>query len=468
MIMCRRTARRAERPRCILKLPGVLLGLLLLSGPGLADETPARPAPPSAGMPSVADVPEAARLSSHFSAEAATEAYLARIPPAAKVRSDAYFEGGCWLILWHYLYGAAVFLLLLRLGWSARIRDLAGKVTRFGPVHTFVYWAFFLVVVYVFASPLTVYEGFWREHRYGLATQSFGPWALDQLKLILVGIVLGGILAVLVFGIVRRLRKSWWIWGAAVTVLFLTFVAMIVPVFIDPIFNKVTRLDAPRVTGPILSMARANGIPARDVYQIDASRQTNRISAEVSGIGSTLRITLNDNLLRRGSLEEIEAAMGHEMGHYVLNHTYKGIAFFAVLIVGAFALLRWALARSIVRWGATWRVQDVGDTAVLPLVFFLVSTIFFVLTPVTNTFSRTLEVEADLFGLNAAGQPDGFAQAAILAGEYRKMSPGPLEEFVFYDHPSGRNRIFAAMRWKAENLSLVVTPSPAPAASPER
>jgi STE24 endopeptidase len=461
MIMCRRAVRRAERPRCILKLFGVLLGLLLLAGPSLADETPTRPAPPPSGMPSVTDVPEAARTSPYFNAEAATEAYLARIPPAAKARSDAYFEGGYWLILWHYLYGAAVFLLLLRLGWSARMRDLAGKVTRFGPVHTFVYWAFFLVVVNVLASPMTFYEGFWREHHYGLANQSFGPWALDQLKGLLVGIVLGGILAVLVFGIVRRLRKSWWIWGAAATVLFLTFVAMIVPVFIDPIFNKVTRLDDARVTGPILRMARANGIPARDVYQIDASRQTNRISAEVSGIGSTLRITLNDNLLRRGSLEEIEAGTAHEMGHYVLNHTYKGIAFFAVLIVGAFAVLRWALARSIVRWGATWRVQDVGDTAVLPLVFLLASTIFLVLTPLTNTFVRTLEVEADLFGLNAAGQPDGFAQAAIHAGEYRKMSPGPIEEFIFYDHPSGRNRIFAAMRWKAEHLPMSSPPAPA-------
>ncbi len=387
----------------IRQVSGLILGLLLLSGSVLAGEPPPRETLPPTRMPAVIDIPAAARM-----------------------------------------------------------RDLAGRVTRFSPVQTFAYWALFLIVTTLLTFPLTVYEGFLREHRYGLATQTFGPWMVDQLKGLLIGIVLGGILAVALFGIVRRLQKTWWIWGAAVTVLFLAFGGMIAPVFLVPIFNKVTRLDDPGVTGPILSMARANGIPASDVYQIDASRQTTRMSANVSGLGSTLRITLNDNLLRRGSPQEIQSVMGHEMGHYVLNHVYKGIVFFAALILGAFAVLRWDLSWSLARWGARWNVQGVGDTAVLPLVFLLVSTIFFVLTPLTNTITRTMEYEADLFGLNASARPDGFAQAAIHLGEYRKMSPGPLEECLFYDHPSGRSRIFAAMRWKAEHLALFRESVPPP------
>jgi STE24 endopeptidase len=100
----------------------------------------------------------------------------------------------------------------------------------------------------------------------------------------------------------------------------------------------------------------------------------------------------------------------------------------------------------------------VGDTAVLPLVILLVSILGFVITPVTNSYTRTEEREADMYGLNTSRQPDGFAQAAIHLGEYRKMNPGPLEEWVFFDHPSGRNRIYSAMRWKAENLKLYPAP----------
>jgi STE24 endopeptidase len=122
--------------------------------------------------------------------------------------------------------------------------------------------------------------------------------------------------------------------------------------------------------------------------------------------------------------------------------------------VAFFAFLRWGLERSVARWGPSWEMPAITDVSVLPLVFLLASLFGFVLTPVQNTQTRTTEHEADMYGLNASRQPDGFAQAAIHLGEYRKMSPGPLEGFVFFDHPSGRRRIHDAMQWKAENLPL--------------
>ena len=417
--------------------------------------TPALAQPPAANqMPSVIQVPPEAQASPHFDATVATNAYLAQIPADKTARSDAYFEGGYWMILWDFLYGVAVALLLLNLRWSACMRDLAERVTRFKPVHTFVYWLQYLVLTSILVFPLTVYEDYFREHKYGLATQTFGPWMGDQMKGLGVNLVLGGLLAMLLFGVVRRLPRTWWIWGTVVITGFLIFAALIVPVFIVPLFNKVTPLNDPKIVDPILSLAQANGIPAKDVYQIDASRQTTRMSANVSGFANTMRITLNDNLLRRGSPEEIQAVMGHEMGHYVLNHVYKFIMFFSVLTVLAFAYLQWGLDRTLRRWGEKWQIPGVGDTAVLPLVVLLVSAFGFVLTPVMNTFIRTQEYEADMYGLNTSRQPDGFAQGAIHLGEYRKMNPGPMEEWVFFDHPSGRNRIYAAMRWKAENLKL--------------
>jgi STE24 endopeptidase len=411
-------------------------------------------------MPSVIQVPAEAQPSPHFDVTAATNAYLAQIPAEKTARSDAYFEGGYWLILWDFLYGAAIALLLLNLRWSARMRDLAERVTRFKPVHTFVYWVQYLVLTTILVLPLTVYEGYFREHKYGLATQTFGPWMGDQMKGLGVNLVLGGLLAMLLFGVVRRLPRTWWIWGAVVTTLFLIFVALIAPVYIFPIFNNVTRLNDPKIVDPILSMARANGIPAKDVYEIDASRQSTRMSANVSGFGHTMRITLNDNLLRRGSPEEIQAVMGHEMGHYVMNHVYKGIMFNLIETVLTFVYLYWGLGWALQRWGEKWQIRGVGDTAVLPLVVLLVLIFGFIFTPIDNTFTRTQEHEADMYGLNAARQPDGFAQAAIHLGEYRKMSPGPIEEWIFFDHPSGRNRIYAAMRWKAENLKLFMGQQP--------
>jgi STE24 endopeptidase len=334
------------------------------------------------------------------------------------------------------------------------MRDFAVRLSRRAFLQDMIYWVEFLILASILGAPLAIYEGYVREHQYGLATQTFFPWVGDQLKALLVNMILGGLLVGVLFWIARKLPRTWPIWGAVVTLGFSMFAAMIAPVFIFPLFNKYTRLDDPKITEPILSLARANGIPAQDVFKVDASRQSTRMSANVSGFGKTMRITLNDNLLRRASPEEIQSVMGHEMGHYVLHHIYKSFLFSFIVIVAFFAFLRGGLKWSLARWGESWGIRGTGDVAVLPLVFYLATLFGFVLTPILNTETRINEHEADMFGLNASRQPDGFAQAAIHLGEYRKMSPGLVEEWIFYDHPSGRRRIHDAMRWKAENLAL--------------
>jgi len=273
----------------------------------------------------------------------------------------------------------------------------------------------------------------------------------DQIVGLAVSVVLGAILVVPLFGVVRRLGRNWWVAGAGLMIAFLAFVSLIAPVYIAPLFNTYTKLEDPNIKNPILSLARGNGIPARDVYEFDASRQSNRVSANVSGFASTLRISLNDNLLKRCTLPEIETTMGHEMGHYVLNHAYKGLVMMGVVMVIGFALANWGIHFALARWGEAWGVRGITDVAVLPLAVIVFSLYFFLVTPVTNTITRTMEFEADMYGLNAARQPDGEANVDLLLGEYRKMDPAPWEEFIFFDHPSGRTRITAAMRFKAEH-----------------
>lgn len=402
-------------------------------------------------MPSVLTVPEAAQPSPNFSAEAATDAYLAEIPASAKSRSDAYFEGGYWLILWDLIVTLLIMWLLLHFRWSAKMRNLAERVTRFRALQTALYWVQFLLVTSILSFPMTMYEGFFRERKYGLMNQAFGGWMGDQLIGLAVGLILGAILMIPLFGIVRRLGKNWWVWGAVLMIVFGAFVSLIAPVYIAPLFNKYKVLQDAHVKEPILQMARANGISAKDVYEFDASKQSNRVSANVSGFAGTMRISLNDNLLSRCTLPEIETTMGHEMGHYVLNHAYKGLVMFGVVIVIAFFLLNWGINFALARWGAAWDIRGIGDLAVLPLAVIMFSLFFFLVTPINNTITRTMEFEADMYGLNAARQPDGEANVDMLLGEYRKLDPGAVEEFIFYDHPSGRTRITAAMKWKAEH-----------------
>jgi STE24 endopeptidase len=386
-----------------------------------------------------------------FDVNAAVEAYLAKMSPAQRARSNAYFEGGYWLSVWDFLTGVLVMWILLTFGWSADMRNLSERITRLRPLQTALYWIQFIVVSSVLTFPLTVYEGYFREHKYGLLNQTFGPWMKDQIVGLAVSVVLGAILVVPLFGVVRRLGRNWWVAGAGLMIAFLAFVSLIAPVYIAPLFNTYTKLEDPNIKNPILSLARGNGIPARDVYEFDASRQSNRVSANVSGFASTLRISLNDNLLKRCTLPEIETTMGHEMGHYVLNHAYKGLVMMGVVMVIGFALANWGIHFALARWGEAWGVRGITDVAVLPLAVIVFSLYFFLVTPVTNTITRTMEFEADMYGLNAARQPDGEANVDLLLGEYRKMDPAPWEEFIFFDHPSGRTRITAAMRCKAEH-----------------
>ena len=382
---------------------------------------------------------------------AATRAWLETVPADQRAKSDAYFEGGYWLILWNFLVGAAISLLLLGTRISARLRDFAERTTRFKFLQVVIYAVPYMLLGSLVAFPLTVYESFYREHAYGMATQTFGAWFVEQLKALAVSLVftplaLGGLYAVF-----RRAPRTWWIWGTVVTLVFMMFGMLIGPVYIQPLFNTYKPLTNPAISEPILELARANNIPVTQVFEVDASRQTKRISANVSGFLGTTRIALNDNLLTQCSLPEIRHVMGHEMGHYVLNHTGKLLLMFGSLFLVSFAAARASFGYAVKRWGERWGVRGIADPAGLPLLVLIFSTVLFVLTPINKTVTRIVEAEADAFALDKAREPDAAAQVALKLGSYRKLDPGPIEEFIFFDHPSGRARIRMAMEWKMKH-----------------
>jgi STE24 endopeptidase len=382
----------------------------------------------------------------------ATRAWLDTVPTEKRAKSDTYFEGGYWLILWNFLMNAAISIFLLQTRVSARIRDFVERCTRFKTVQVALYVFAFLMLTAALSFPLTVYQEFFREHKYGLATQTFGPWLIDQIKALAFGVVGLSALLIVLYPVFRKAPRTWWLWAAAVLFAFQLLISFLFPVFVAPAFNKYTPLEDPGLRESILALARANQIPADKVFVVDASRQTTRISANVAGFLGTTRIALNDNLLRECTLPEIRQVMGHEMGHYVLNHGMKLAIYSGLFFLVGFGFIRFAFNAAALRWGERWSVRGIADPAGLPLLALFSSAYFFLITPLTNTATRVTEAEADIFGINTAREPDGFAKVSLKLGTYRKLDPTPLEEFIFFDHPSGRARIRMAMDWKAAHL----------------
>jgi STE24 endopeptidase len=396
-------------------------------------------------------IPEGAQAGPNFDVERATEAWVGTLSPEQRAKSDAYFEGGYVLQLVDFVYGLGIAALFLLTPLSKRMRAVSERIAKGAWLRSVVYAAQYIVLAAVFGFPLAFYEGFQREHAYGMANDSFGSWLGDQGKSLGVSLIFGSLFVAVLYLIFRKAPRTWWIWGTVASLAFAAFGAMIAPVYIAPLFNKYTSVPAGPVREQILSLARANGIPADDVYYFDASRQTKRISANVSGLGTTTRISLNDNLMNRSPGESIQAVLGHEMGHYVLNHIYKMLLALSLIALCGFGFLAWAFDRVTSRWGARLGISGIADPAGLPLLAALVSVWFFLLTPVNNSLTRTQEAEADIFGINASRQPDGFASAAMQLSEYRKIHPGKWEEIVLFDHPSGWNRVRMAMAWKKEH-----------------
>jgi len=393
-----------------------------------------------------------AAQASGFDAAAATRAYLDAMPADQAAQTAAYHEGQIWLILWNAVVGIAVMWILLQTGFAKGLRTwLEARMPRW--LAPFPFALAFLAVSTAMAWPLTYYEGFVREHQYGLATQSFGQWFSEWALQFGIGTFVFGIFLWVLYLAIKAFKRSWWIIGTVISAAFIYVMMLYAPVYIAPMFNDYTSLEEGELRDNILALAEANDIPADDVYVYTSSDQSNRITANVAGIGSSIRIALGDTMIEQADLDEIRHVMAHEMGHYALGHTTRGMIFFVVVFFAGFAFVHFSFGWANARFGAKWDIQNIGDLAGMPLFFILLTVFQTLLTPVQYNYVRIGELEADRFAFEAAREPDGAATVALRLSTYRELEPEPWEEFLFRHHPSGATRVSMAMDWKAQELA---------------
>jgi STE24 endopeptidase len=233
-----------------------------------------------------------------------------------------------------------------------------------------------------------------------------------------------------------------------VCVVFVILGTAIAPELIAPLFNKYEPVKDPQLRSRVLSLAQSHGIHPQDVYQVDFSRQSKKIGAFVFGLLGTERIVLTDTLIQRCSPEEILVVVGHEMGHYLLKHIWKGVLFFAVAIFLFAYFFQLAFRRIVQKYESRLGFREISDVASLPLLLLIFAILFFLFGPIFNLYSRHQEAEADWYGLVSTGYWQAEIEVDKKLGEYREMDPNPVIEFLFFDHPSGKNRIRMALDYR--------------------
>lgn len=348
-------------------------------------------------------------------------------------------------VLWGFetLWGFAVPALLLFSGFSARLRTFAMRLGR-GPWRTLALYVLFLSgITAVINLPLDFYSTYLRPHAYGLSNQTLAKWWGDVAKGELVGLVFGVFAIALFYFCLRKSPRRWWLWLSLAAIPLVTIFLLVTPIWLDPLFNKFGPLSNPALETKILALADQAGIEGSDVYEVDKSVDTTTFNAYVAGFGATKRIVLWDTILGALDEREILVIMGHEMGHYVLHHIpYLIGTVFLILLVGLGAIQ--LSARGLIRrFGKRFGFTELSDVASLPLVTLLFALVTFVLSPALLAFNRSLEHEADRFGLEITRDNHAAATAFVKLQEQNLSNPRPSTLYKLWrsSHPPLDERI---------------------------
>lgn len=326
-----------------------------------------------------------------------------------------YHRTGRWLWALGKLWVVAIPLAILISGTSARWRDFARRIGRtwFGTVA--VYIAIYLLVRFAADLPLRYYAGFLRQHAYGLSNQSAGKWFGDSLKSLALELVGGIGFGWVPFWLIGRYPRRWWLILSALTVPFAGFLALIAPIWIDPLFNAYGPMHDKALEHAILAQAGRAGIAGSRVFEVNKSVDTNALNAYVTGLFGTKRIVLWDTLLAKMDDREVLAVLGHEMGHYKLNHIPKSVALSSLVILASLFWVdragRWLLSRPALR--RRFGFDSLADVAATPLILLLMAASSLVLGPIGLALSRYHEHEADRFALDLTHRNRSAARAFV-------------------------------------------------------
>jgi STE24 endopeptidase len=364
--------------------------------------------------------------------------------PEALAKAEAYTNGN------HVLLFAGVGVSLLVAFIMVRLRLLDRIAARFGERRRFlasftVSAAFFLISA-VLSLPWVIYTDWHRQRAFDLSSQPLGDF-LGQMAIgEVLTAALGGLFLAGVYVLIRKTGERWWLWsgGLAGVVTLLSLLAG--PSLIEPMFNEYKPVPPGEVRTALEQIADDVDIPKTRIFMYDGSRQSDRFTANVSGIGPTARIAISDVALKEASLDEVRAVTGHEAGHYKLGHVWRYTVIFPLLAMAFFYLLNRLFAPTARALGSDARLDEPRG---LPVFAVVGSVLGLLVTPLTNTLTRVGETEADHYSLQTVNEPNALASALVKTAEYRYPRPGAVQEALFYTHPSVEKRATMAMEWKA-------------------
>jgi STE24 endopeptidase len=379
------------------------------------------------------------------------------LPPDKLAKAEALYKTRTVLYLFGMVFGIVVLCVLLKLRVAPAFRDLAERASKNGFVRALIFVPLLTLLIAIISLPIDIYE----QHisrAYGLSVQGWASWAGDWLKAEGVSLV---ILVPVVFGLFQVIRKSpqrWWFYFWLLTLPFLVLLIFVTPVILDPLFNTFEPLEKkqPLLVSQIERVTQRGGlsIPRDRMFEMEASEKVTTYNAYVTGIGATKRVVVWDNTSRDLTTPETLFVFGHEMGHYVLNHIYKGLAFFAAMMLAGFWLGRRIVLALLARWGEAWHIRSINDLAALPVLMLALSLLSLVSEPIGNAFSRHIEHQADIYGLEVThglfpNNREVAASSFQKLGEksYDYPTPNPLLVFWSYSHPSIADRIQFALHY---------------------
>jgi STE24 endopeptidase len=365
----------------------------------------------------------------------------AALDPERQVKARQYARIGRRLMVVDLTFGIVYMLAWIFFGWSQSLKDVLQTYSQNSWLLVAMYALIFGGIFLLINLPLSYYEEFVLPHRFGLSNQTLRGWIIDQLKMGLIGGVLGLLLLEIIYAVLRAFPHTWWLWAGGILLIFNVILANLSPVLLFPLFFKFEPLEDEYadLEARLIHLAENAGAHVRGVYKFDMSRRTKAANAALTGLGNTQRIILGDTLLDEFTPDEIETVLAHELGH----HVHKDIPI-GIIVDSVITLVGLYLASLALNWGAlALGYAGPADIAALPWLALVIGAYGLITMPLVNGYSRWRERRADEYALQATGNGQAYASALTrLANQnLAEAEPETWVEFLLYSHPALGRRI---------------------------